>query len=503
MGYGKTLRERVPLIKFLVNAQKTVWYPLLFAVLCFVSGISNCSIYTPVIWVLCAFVVFSALFTDDNKVFIVPMLMVFYAIGQDEKNPFEMTTGNVLISFDKDAFSQIIICGVIAVSAFLVRMIADGSFKRAFSKRRAMTVGFCAFFVASMLNGINSAEYTNINLVYGLICGVVMLLFYVCVIGMPDNSDNLIPYACRSMVMTAYVALLQITVISLKAWSEHNFFDYSKAGEIISINRSHLILGWGLSTNIAAVFVLGIPAAMYLARNSKYNLLYFISALAFLGGALIINTRSASFVGMAAFIVCCAICCISGKRKISNRIYSACLILICGAFIAWILITVSNLEIVWGKFIDIMRLDNLLGNRTNLWKTGIDDFLASPIFGVGFDKGYLIGDAKPENFFSGMYHCIVAQIPASMGIVGCVAFVAHAFELLKLFFVKFSAPKFLLMMIPFMILVMSLVDNFFFYPNFQIFYGVFLALAERGQDQFIQHKKGASAPFCFFTRNVR
>jgi O-antigen ligase len=150
-----------------------------------------------------------------------------------------------------------------------------------------------------------------------------------------------------------------------------------------------------------------------------------------------------------------------------------------------------------------MRLDNLLGNRTNLWKTGIDDFLASPIFGVGFDKGYLIGDAKPENFFSGMYHCIVAQIPASMGIVGCAAFVVHAFELLKLFFVKFSAPKFLLMMIPFMILVMSLVDNFFFYPNFQIFYGVFLALAERGQDQFIQHKRGASAPFCFFTRNVR
>jgi hypothetical protein len=29
-----------------------------------------------------------------------------------------------------------------------------------------------------------------------------------------------------------------------------------------------------------------------------------------------------------------------------------------------------------------------------------------------------------------------------------------------------------------MIIGTSLVDNFFFYPNFQIFYGVFIALAE-------------------------
>jgi O-antigen ligase len=207
--------------------------------------------------------------------------------------------------------------------------------------------------------------------------------------------------------------------------------------------------------------------------------------------------------GTFAFLIGLVLCCTGGKRKLSNRICFAALIVIGASVIAWLIHKAGTLELAWSKFADIMRLDSAAGERSNMREVGYNDFLASPIFGAGFDKGYFVGEAKRPNFFSGMYHCIVAQIPASMGIVGCVAFVAHAFELLKLFFVKFSAPKFLLMMIPFMILVMSLVDNFFFYPNFQIFYGVFLALAERGQDQFIQHKKGASAPFCFFTRNVR
>ena len=76
-----------------------------------------------------------------------------------------------------------------------------------------------------------------------------------------------------------------------------------------------------------------------------------------------------------------------------------------------------------------------------------------------------------------MYHCILIQIPAAMGIVGIVAFAVHFFELGKLFFVKFSIDKFLIMILPLMIIGMSMVDNFFFYPNFQILYGVFLALA--------------------------
>ena len=44
---------------------------------------------------------------------------------------------------------------------------------------------------------------------------------------------------------------------------------------------------------------------------------------------------------------------------------------------------------------------------------------------------------------------------------------------------KPNAKKVLLLTLPFMILLMSLVDNFFFYLNQQIAYCMFLAVAER------------------------
>jgi hypothetical protein len=89
-----------------------------------------------------------------------------------------------------------------------------------------------------------------------------------------------------------------------------------------------------------------------------------------------------------------------------------------------------------------------------------------------------------------MYHNIGLQFLAGMGIVGTAAFIFHLVEMGKLFFVKFSLDKFLLMLIPIMVIGTSIVDNFFFYPNFQIFYGVFLALAEiLGEDSDKQVEK--------------
>ena len=74
-------------------------------------------------------------------------------------------------------------------------------------------------------------------------------------------------------------------------------------------------------------------------------------------------------------------------------------------------------------------------------------------------------------------------MPGAMGIVGCVAILMHFFELAKTFFKKFSMDKMLLLFVPLMIIGMSLLDNFFFYLEFQIFYGVFLALAEKQSEQ--------------------
>ena len=482
MGYGKVLRERIPLIKFLVNAQKTVWYPILFAVLCFVSGINNHLVYTPIIWVLCGFVVFTALFTDDNKVFLVPMLMIYYSIGQDSHVDWNKTPGEMLLAFEEEAFLQIIICGIIAATALFVRLIADGSIAYAFKKRKALTLGFLAMLGVSMLNGLLNPQYQISNLIWGTICGAVMLLFYFCTIGMLQKSSDPLPYACRTMVCTAYMALAQIAVVALRLHEQDKFFIYDKSGAITHINRVGLVLGWGLPTMIALVFVLGIPAAMYLAKNSKYGVLHFCSALIFIVGAVVINTRSALFVGIAALTVCCVLCCIGGKNRKSCRIFTSILVLAGSAAVIYVSVRWGKFDNIVDKILDIMRFDDLEGGRGEIWENAIADFKQFPIFGIGLADGGFDADSTLNNVFCNMYHNIGFQFLAGMGIVGAAAFIFHLVELGKLFFVRFSLDKFLLMLIPVMIIGSSLVDNFFFYPNFQIFYGVFLALAEMVQN---------------------
>ena len=71
----RELREKNKIIKALVAWQKTVWYPVFYAV----CGVLSCSfgwqVYVPVFYVLALSVLFAALFCDDIKVLLVPVFL--------------------------------------------------------------------------------------------------------------------------------------------------------------------------------------------------------------------------------------------------------------------------------------------------------------------------------------------------------------------------------------------------------------------------------------------
>ena len=77
-----------------------------------------------------------------------------------------------------------------------------------------------------------------------------------------------------------------------------------------------------------------------------------------------------------------------------------------------------------------------------------------------------------------MYHNIIVEMLASVGVVGLLALIIHVFGILKILFSKGSGDKSLLLLTPLLVLAMSMFDNFFFYPNIQIVYVAFLAAAE-------------------------
>ncbi len=484
MGIFAKWRERYAPIRAGVDFLKTPWYPVLFAILCVLGGTHDHTVYVPVLWIMTVIILFSILFTDDNKVFLTPLLMIFFTLGQDTApDAFLESDGDMLAFMDGGAFVQVIIICVICVGSFIIRLFVDGSVASFFKRKRHFTWGIILMDIAFLANGLFSPVYSPINLGIGAFLAMGFTIVYFLVLGMLDRSEDPVTYACYAMLATAYAALLQMLTVVVNLAMEGDYFIFFKSlGEIV-INRSEFTLGWGVATVVAAVFVLGIPAAMYLAKDRKCSLFSYISAILFILGTLMINVRSAMAVGVLTFVIFAVWLCFSGKNRKLMRIYLGTSAAIAIVVLILAHLFVAPLSSILEKLSSLLRFSlDLDSGRGKLWANGISDFLSSPVFGVGFNDGALEGAARQNNFFSNMYHCILVEIPGAMGIFGCFAFIVHAVQLALLCFKRFSLDKLLLLFVPLMIIGASLVDNFFFYLQFQIFYGAFLAVAEKFND---------------------
>lgn len=489
MGIFAKLRERVGIIKFLVNAQKTIWYPILFAILCIISGLNDYTVYIPIMWTLVGFVVFSVLFADDNKVFLTPLCMIFFALGSDAPaTAFGDSGGDMLAYMHPDALGQIIAMGIIAVGSFVLRLIVDGSLVAAIKCRRHFTVGILAMDVAFLLNGILRPDYDPANFAFGALLAAVITAVYFLVCGMLDKSSDPISYGCVAMLCTSYTALIQILVVVYKLNLNGKYISILSNGNLW-LNRGSIALGWGISTVIGAVIVLGIPAAMYLARNHRASFVSFFSCPILILGTIIINARSSMLVGAATFVVCAIVCCINGKNKWPIRIYSTACLLIGVAIVAYV---VNQNPDRLQTLIKLLRIDiSKDSGRKALWEDGWADFHRFPLLGAGFNEGGYAESLASKNVYSNMYHNILIQWLGAVGVIGFIAFTTHIFNFVTLFFKRFSLNKALLLVLPFMIIAMSMFDNFFFYPHFQIFYAIFLVLAEMANNKSKNNVKGA------------
>ena len=479
MGYGKILRERYSFIRAIVRFQNSVFYVLLFAVLCAFSGLSTKEIYIPILLIISALIWFSAFFGDDNKVFFVPMLMIYYALGDDTDAVFVNERGKILSTFEMDGFVCAILCGVIMAVAVFSRLIADGTVKRALKRRGICFWSIIALDVAFLLNGAFSDKWVPSDLVYGAITCVAITIFYMLTLSMAENSNDPIPYVCKTLVFTSFAAMAQACIVTYKAYLSGTLIRLLAGGTIKVFVRQPL--PWGVPTIVGMVICIGIPAALYLSRNHKYSFLWYMSAVILWFGTFIVNARSATLVGGIMLVAGVAICCLGGKNKRENIFYT--LLLVCEVIVLILLLDryVFDVDAWLADILKLLRIrdykleESPLKSRMGYWLNGLEDFKSSFLFGVGFRDG---GTEGLQNVYSSMYHSVIVQFLGSMGIVGIAAFLFHLKHIAEIFIRRFSADKLLLLMVPLAILCGSFADNYFFYPNFQIIYSVFLGLAE-------------------------
>ena len=471
------LREKYAIIKNLAEWQKTVWYPAFFALLGLFSSVFGMAVYIPIFWVMTALVVFSALFCDDLKVLLVPLIIAYYCIGLDVEYNEIMANENVLATFHPAGLANLLACGGVMFCALAYRFVVSGVFRDAYRKRGIFSFGLFAVVVACLTNGIFSPEWQLSNLAIGFMEAAGFGIVYFIVLAMTDKTADSVAYACKVTACLGFLICGQILVLALRLNADGVLFVFDELGNIIGINRSLAVLPWGVFNLVGAVLAVCVLATLYLAHNRRYPVLSYLSAIVMYMFVVFTNGRTAILIGGIVFAVYSVVLCVSGKNRKVNRIITAGFI---GVQLAlfFILVAVLGGFNEFGQwFAEVFRFESADSGRFVLWKDGLFDFTRAPVFGVGFlDGGYAV---PMGNAFSGFYHNVIVEVLGAMGIIGALAAIVHLKNWFEVTVRRYNANKLLVCLIPMLILMMSMLDNFVWYLNVQILYGVFLALAER------------------------
>ena len=456
----------------------SVWYPAVYAAVCVISGVNGKAVYVPMACLLATLIILSCFFAKNRRSFIAPVLMSFYCIGVDKRDGFNLSYEQLLGYYDVDGFLAICAVGVIAAAFLFVRLFRMGVFSRQGGSWGAFLPGILAIDGAFLLNGMFSARYQPVNLLYGLIFGAVLTFFYFLFKGCLSTDPEDRRYVCKIIVFMSLAAMMQLLIMCQIHWQEDLLNGWQGPWYP---DRGVASLGWGIATSVGGVLVLGVPAAMYLAVTARKGWIWYGIALLITAASLIPQSRS-SMVAAVLFLAAGAILgCVWGEnRKLMRRMTAVLVIL--GICVPALLVVVKRLDI--SRLVDFSRLNQIgKDGRWALWRAAWEDFLQNPLFGIGFEEGARLPENRLGNVFSNMYHGIIPQFCGAMGILGICAIAKHLFDLGKATFRRFSAEKLLLAAVPGMILAMSMVDNFFFYANYQFVYCLFLALIEKTDEK--------------------
>ena len=476
-------KQQPAAVRAIVRFQQSVWYPIVYALLCAVSGLFGKQVYLPVALTVSVLIIFSTLYADDLKVLLSPFFMSMFLIGIDIPEQSIIPREHPLDVFDPQAFRLIVVLGVIDLFFVCLRLCRDGVFRELARKPRFL-YSILALDAAYLLAGLLSPKWTPTSLLSGVLFALGLTVCYAVFSHIIHKSSSPYSYACFCMALAALVVLVQTAVViyRLHAAGELVFFDLTD--HQATLNHSKIRLAWGYSTNISGMMILGIPAAIYLAKNCRYSLLSYLLSLALLLGAVATGTRTATLVGGAMLIVCLTLACIKGRNAKWMRYYTLITLLLAVVAVLYIdRYVISFREHILPTLLNYLRLTESslagLSSRLDLWKNGIADFLESPIFGVGFADGGYTEELAYSNVVNDMYHNVVVQFLGAMGVVGVLAFLWHLADLVTVLVRRPSIDRTVLLAVALSVLAASMADNFFFYFNFQIFYVASLALAER------------------------
>lgn len=402
-------------------------------------------------------IIFTMLFCDDLTPFFSQVIFVNFVVSYN--NSPSSVSGGSGYYLNPVIYVQIFALIFLCASAIIYRLALSIS-KRQF-KLNGVSVSLIIFACTLLLSGVFSEDYSGIDLFYG-----VALAFFFCIINFVFNGNAKTDAVNVRKVCLAFVALSAMLLVQTSIKLATNFNEIVQDGVI---QKSGFTFGWGIWNTMSMYLVVSIPPIFYLACREDRGYLYYLYAIVLFVAVFVVSSRQGMLGAVLVFPVCLFMLLKYGK----NRVVNVAITLICaGLFFIFVGCFFNSVKTMFsGILSQLFNEDgNLSGSfRVELFGVAIENFIKYPIFGVGFKAPtkYAIEFVGLNGVIPLMYHNTVAQLLASCGAVGIVAYCYHRFQTVKSLIKNKSLDRAFLALSIAALLLLNLFDNhlFYFFPT--------------------------------------
>lgn len=364
---------------------------------------------------------------------------------------------------DLDSYKFLLIPFILLlVAGFVVSLVR---FKRDWSvlapkKLKGIHLSLLLLIIPFALGGVGSP--TDNGLAIFVVALLVALIgfgysFFV-VTNTGAEKKKMMDYLLKIFYVIGVVVLFEFIVQLLE-------FETFEQMQAVMSDKGQWSLGWGGANNVAPIFLLSIPATLFMCiRKNKFTPIFVLIVFVQLALIVISCCRGALlFIVLALpYLLCYTV------RKTENKL-SFCITFCACCTVLTFLVGVYSKELfeMVSKMASLGLSDH---GRKPLYKEAIDAFKQWPLFGAGWD--YKLGQraqGATNAYTPRWYHSTALQICANMGVCGLIFFLIFYYWKYRSFLPVVKRPQGMALLSSLLLYdLYGMIDTNFFGPTFFI-----------------------------------
>lgn len=433
-----------------------------------VTCLSNLfSLEIPMLYTFMLVVILASLFGDD-MISCVPIFFCSYISFSRKNNPGSYEGGSIFRT-SEGLIHMAITCSFVFIF-LLIRLIYELKHNKNQYKSPKLTLGFIFIAIAFIFGGIFT-KYFSLNSVFvGFIQAVSWITVYFYFYYTVDFKNRSKDYCFKLLLGLGIVLSIEmLEMLSYaKFWSHPEAFD-----------RSKLYTGWGHNNNVGGMLAVTIAVPFYYIYNSKKNNWIWLIIANLLGIVIILSQSRASILtALVIYIMCSIIIFIKIKGKEKGKLFLTQIL----SIVVLLNIYILNATTINQQFGSLINAGFNPHGRLEIYKTGLKQFIESPIIGNSFIACDTFQWGKPPAFWPARYHDTYVQLLASTGIIGMLSYIFHRYQTIKVLKNNFNLESAFLGIIILSIIGISILDCHFFNVGPALIYSGVLLFMEKQKE---------------------